>query len=211
MAKPSLVTANSISFGKNTARYCLDELSYEPDFTKSSKEWFEYQRLAHPRRKAEYATIRKMKNGLFPNDHIEYANNGKPYLAESPLHISISHSLNFGLFAFGPDRFGCDIEEPNERLNRVYAKFTSEIEINTLKGLDRLDQLCILWTCKEAIYKLMDRSGVDWKKDCQCVGGELPELTFRWNHQGESALVQCYVIPYAHQAWISFAFKKTNG
>ena len=48
--------------------------------------------LQHPKRKIEFIGVRQLRNEMIKNHEISYLISGKPYLKDSKMHISISHS-----------------------------------------------------------------------------------------------------------------------
>jgi phosphopantetheinyl transferase len=166
--------------------------------------------IMHEKRRKEYAAIRKLKNRIFKNHRILYTLNGKPYLETSEKHIGISHSKNFALFAYSDSSFGCDIEEIDDRLLRVKNRFTNHRELSMLAHFSPLDQLCMLWTSKEAIYKLLGFSGVNWNVDCQLIEVIFPRLIFKLIWREKEIQLMCYLQQPCENAWISWAIIKEN-
>lgn len=82
---------------------------------------------------------------------------GAPSLADSPLHISISHSAHFAALAVDESvRIGVDIEEPRlEQLRRVVSKFLAPEELPRWES-----RLLQAWTAKEAAFKAAGISGL---------------------------------------------------
>lgn len=82
---------------------------------------------------------------------------GKPHIAESEAHISISHTTGWGaavLSKAGP--VGIDIEFPKPQVQRIARKFLHADE-RTWTGED-MERLTWVWSAKEALYKLHGRT-----------------------------------------------------
>lgn len=133
----------------------LEELS----FTKSEA-----------RRKEKLAT-RALLNVIFPEKlYLGHHDNGKPYLENSAWEISISHTNRFVAIIIHPDEdLGIDIESLERDFSAVEKKALSEDEIEDLGDNEkkRRLQLAIYWCAKEAIYKRMSISAVDFAEQIE--------------------------------------------
>jgi len=199
------VDSELLSNGK-TIQYVLLDINHQENQGKLLPLEEEEQALiSSEHRRKEYAAVRKLKNRIFKNHRILYALNGKPYLEPFEKHIGISHSKNFALFAYSDSVFGCDIEENDVRLLRVKNRFTSNSELSLLAHFSPLDQLCILWTSKEAIYKLLGFSGVNWNVDCQLTEVIFPRLKFKLTWREKEIVLMCYLHKPFEDVWISWA------
>ena len=105
---------------------------------------------------------------------------GKPYLPDSHLHISISHSKNRLCIALSEStEIGVDIEDLHPRLDRVKHMFLTDIEQSALPA--GLLPLALCWSAKEAVYKLLGKEagamGENVKLDidslCQALHSEV--------------------------------------
>lgn len=174
---------------------------------------FEVEALAlitNEKRKIEYQSLRFLKNRFFKGSPIEYLPNGKPYLPGFHDNIGISHSKKHVVFAFSKVLFGCDIEEKDPRLFSVEARFTGPSETSRLEPFSPLDRLCILWTCKEAIFKLVGVMGIRWKEQCTLLHVDAPILTFQLALQDRIILVKCYIEKASPSTWFSLAFHQNH-
>lgn len=81
---------------------------------------------------------------------------GKPYLEKNNVHLSVSHSYPFVAVIMDlHEDVGIDIEFQENRILRLAEKFMSIEEFNYSKG--NLLLSTILWSAKEALYKLHGR------------------------------------------------------
>ena len=89
---------------------------------------------------------------------------GKPYLENSPYHISISHSHDMAAVIAAPQRVGIDIQFIVEKIDRIAHKFMRPEELESLKASTRLEQLHIYWGAKESLYKAYGRRLLDFRE-----------------------------------------------
>ena len=112
-------------------------------------------------RRAEWLAVRLIIKELFGTDcEVAYHSTGRPYLKNSNVHISISHTRGYAAVAYhcvAP--IGMDIEYISPRVERIADRFTSQEESSYIEQYDASDrQKCHLinWSAKEALYKLFD-------------------------------------------------------
>lgn len=129
----------------------------------TDKEELYLKNLTNENRKQEFLQLREIKNKTIGKIEIQYKNDGKPFLTDSGDYISISHSQNFIGFLKAPFNVGLDIEEINERVIKVKQRFLNANE-QLLFGPSLLN-LTIAWTLKEALFKLNERKGIDFRKE----------------------------------------------
>lgn len=78
---------------------------------------------------------------------------GKPYLAGSDIHISLSHSYPYvAAIAHRTKNVGIDLEQPKEKLLRIAHRVLSESELHDA-GNDVVKH-CIYWCAKESLIKI---------------------------------------------------------
>ena len=84
------------------------------------------------------------------------------------MEISISHSKEFvAIILHASDSLGIDIESLDRDFSAVEKKALSEDEIEDLGDRNRTLQLAIYWCAKEAIFKRMSLSGVDFAEQIE--------------------------------------------
>jgi phosphopantetheinyl transferase len=87
---------------------------------------------------------------------------GKPYLANFPHLISLSHSFDYAAVMVSKDKaVGIDIELIKDKIERIAHKFMSKRELAFIKK-DRIEQLYACWCAKEAIYKLHGKKNISF-------------------------------------------------
>ncbi|MGZ3883892.1 MAG: 4'-phosphopantetheinyl transferase family protein [Bacteroidia bacterium] len=97
------------------------------------------------------------------NEPVELAYNaeGKPYLAGSGLHISISHSHDrLAVIADTRGPTGIDIEQIRDKVLRIRTKFLNRKELKCAG--DNVEKLITYWACKEALYKINSLRNIDF-------------------------------------------------
>ncbi len=87
---------------------------------------------------------------------------GKPYLANFPHYISLSHSFDYAAVMVSKTKaVGIDIELIKDKIERIAHKFMSHQELNFISE-DRIEQLYVCWCAKEAIYKLHGKKNISF-------------------------------------------------
>ncbi len=86
---------------------------------------------------------------------IEVRENGKPYLKNSPLYISISHSGDMAACAISEKFVGIDIEKMREVNPRLINRICTDEEKTFIEhSKDKNEALLDIWTAKEAYFKI---------------------------------------------------------
>jgi 4'-phosphopantetheinyl transferase len=125
---------------------------------------------------------------------------GRPYLLGCGLHISLSHAYPFAAAALHPLLpVGLDVEQARPQLLRIRHKFLSEGE-QALVG-DNLENLCLWWAAKEALYKLHGQPGLIFARDMQLapsahaqrLQGWLKGHSYEIHYQWHGNLLLCVV------------------
>ena len=88
---------------------------------------------------------------------------GKPYLANLPHYISLSHSFDYAAVMISENKpVGIDIELINTKIERIAHKFMNEQELSNMDKNHLTEHLYISWCAKEAIYKLQGKKNVSF-------------------------------------------------
>jgi len=123
--------------------------------------------ISNENRKQEFIQARKLRNETIGKIEILYNEDGKPLLTDSDYFISISHSQHFiGIFK-APFNIGLDIEEINGRVLKIKQRFLNNEE-QILFGTN-IENLTLAWTLKEAMFKLNNRTGIDFRTELLIV------------------------------------------
>ena len=147
--------------------------------------------FGNAQRKREFMAVRQLKHEVFGEELIIYGENGKPRFDNSEISIGISHSAHWALFAHARIPFGCDIEEVSDRITPLSDRFCSSEELELFAGEVGIMQLTQLWSCKEALYKLVNIKGIHWKNQMRCIAFSGTKFTFAVETGTEDFIVNC--------------------
>ena len=113
--------------------------------------------------------VRALLNALFDEKvYLSHHDNGKPYLENNPVNISITHTDKYVAVILHEEQdCGIDIESLDRDFSAVEKKALSEDEIEDLEDEKRNEQLAIYWCAKEAIFKLLSRYNVDFAEQIE--------------------------------------------
>ena len=113
--------------------------------------------------------VRALLNALFDEKvYLSHHDNGKPYLENNPVNISITHTENYvAVILHEEEDCGIDIESLDRDFSAVEKKALSAEEIEDLEEEKRNEQLAIYWCAKEAIFKLLSRYNVDFAEQIE--------------------------------------------
>lgn len=130
----------------------------------------ELSQIPNPNKQLEFVAVRHLarivceENLGIVYQGISKDENGKPYFYEISYEISISHCLPYVAIALHPSQsVGVDIEKEQEKLLRVAPRVFSEKEMIFCKN--DLRKTCILWSSKEALYKIYAKKGLTFQTD----------------------------------------------
>jgi phosphopantetheinyl transferase len=107
---------------------------------------------------------------LFPGKQLELNKdeNNKPSLKVDgkPYHISITHSFDMAAILVSEQQVvALDLELIDQRIERVMYKFCNEAELAYLQPAQQLEQLTVIWSAKETLYKYYGRKELDFRKN----------------------------------------------
>ena len=89
---------------------------------------------------------------------------GKPFLINSKLQISLTHTLDYiGVVISSCGAVGIDIEKPRPQITKVLPRLCSQSELETIG--ENLELATVFWSAKEALYKLYGKRKVDFKEN----------------------------------------------
>ncbi len=120
-------------------------------------------------RKALWVGARVMVKEMF-DGKIAYLDSGKPILVDkdshaSKTHISISHTHDLVVLAFGEKPLGVDIENLERDASRAVRKFATHGELNLAQEHFPQNPHLWVWCAKEALYKAHGVEGIELKTD----------------------------------------------
>ncbi|MDR3287001.1 MAG: 4'-phosphopantetheinyl transferase superfamily protein [Prevotellaceae bacterium] len=126
------------------------------------------QMTAHQRRLESYA-VRALLTEIFDERvYIGYEEDDSPYIKNTHYKISISHSGKFAcIYVHQNTNVGVDIESLSRNFDAVEKKILSDDEQEYLNEKYKQLQLALIWSAKEAIYKLMGERNIKFSKQIQ--------------------------------------------
>ena len=135
-----------------------------------------YTEISALHRKKEWLATRALLNEVMSEPHlIKYHIDGRPFLENCPLNISISHSAGYVVILlhelFTP---GIDIEITTRQVGRVASRFLSPDELAACKAVPELSnhRLLMHWCAKEAIYKMIPLSNIEFSTDIRILAND---------------------------------------
>jgi len=113
--------------------------------------------------------VRALLNALLDEKvYLSHHDNGKPYLENNPVNISITHTEKYvAVILHDEEDCGIDVESLDRDFSAVEKKALSEDEIEDLEDDKRNEQLAIYWCAKEAVFKLLSRYSVDFAEQIE--------------------------------------------
>ena len=122
------------------------------------------EEMGSDRRVNEWLASRVLLYDLTGKDvSVLYHDNGSPYLSDHSCNISISHSNNYvAVLLSATLQVGVDIEGISERIFKIKERFINDEESIDLDN--ELIHLLLHWSGKETLFKLMNKSEVDFKE-----------------------------------------------
>ena len=89
-----------------------------------------------------------------------------PYLADHSQQISITHTGEYAAVILHPCHpVGIDIERVSDKVARVKHKFLNKSELAFVDSRSEKTHLALMWSAKEALYKVMGQESVDFIND----------------------------------------------
>ncbi|WP_421918189.1 4'-phosphopantetheinyl transferase superfamily protein [Marinifilum sp.] len=128
----------------------------------SDKELEKLNSFGSESRKKEYLAIRLLvQRYISANLRIENNKHGKPFLVDSDLNISISHTKNFAaIFVCKESIPALDMEFLSDRVQRIANRFLSESELENISDQNRTFHLYQHWCAKECLIKFYGKKDV---------------------------------------------------
>ena len=127
--------------------------------------------IHHPTKALEYLASRALKNSIFPEKEFSFDDTGAPYI-QGEGFLSISHNQRYVVLIHSKEfKVGIDIECIREKASLVSARFCSDEE-SAQFDRNSAQEMSLLWSFKETLYKLSDRVGLDLLKDIKVTRSE---------------------------------------
>ncbi len=139
---------------------CCDTLITAEDVASAS-------RFQNERRRQEHLTWRRVvRRELGRGVRISYNDVGAPVVDLPDTHISVAHGADHVAIAIGNERVGVDIECYDRDFDSAASRYMSDSE--HIISTDRRWS-AMVWSAKEAMYKLYGRRGVELKSDLRIL------------------------------------------
>ena len=146
-------------------------------FNPMKEELENYFLFRNESRKREWLAARLLlREMIHGTSKIVYDASGKPLLINSPGHISISHSSNSVVIYYHPENQpGIDIELFSRDVGRIAKRFLSPKELAdcTFDGLLSNKDLMLRWCAKEAVFKMVPYSNIEFASQIYCIAEPL--------------------------------------
>lgn len=117
------------------------------------------------RKRTEFLAARMLVHALTASPErlpLEKDAFGKPFLPETALSVSLSHSHGYAAALLAPGWIGVDIQYLVEKIGRLAHKFLRPEELESLGVATRLEHLHVYWCAKEALYKAYGKKALDF-------------------------------------------------
>ena len=126
------------------------------------------------RRREHLAWRRVVRSELGRGVVIDYNEVGAPVVDTPNTHISVAHCAQSVAVAIANEPVGVDIEALDRNYERVKSRFMSPAE-EALSSLEAWP--AVVWTAKEAIYKLYGKREVDLTEDIRITAFDAERMT----------------------------------
>ena len=121
------------------------------------------------KRRNEFVSTRNLRTHLFGKKTIKYNEFGAPYIENSNIHISISHTNEYVGIAWSEKHpVGMDIEVIDRNVSSIQHKFINPNEKKMISLYENENIPLMIWSIKESLYKLNRSKGLDFLKDLSC-------------------------------------------
>lgn len=147
---------------------CCDTLITASDVASAS-------RFQNDKRRREHLAWRRVvRNELGRGVVIDYNEVGAPIVDIPNTHISVAHGGERVAVAIADEPVGVDIESLDRNYEKVKSRFMSPAE----EALSDMEEWpAMVWTAKEAIYKLYGKREVDLTEDIHIIGLNTETMT----------------------------------
>jgi 4'-phosphopantetheinyl transferase len=118
-------------------------------------------------RKLEFLSVRALLAELIGKEAgIVYNKNNKPFLKDGSRFISISHSHKLtSILLSTNEKVGIDLEYMSSNISTLAFKFLNRREKITKESNNRKYHLYLHWCAKEALYKICDKEGINFRNN----------------------------------------------
>lgn len=125
--------------------------------------------LHTPERIGQWLAARVIVWRLF-GKHIGYTEAGQPFLEDSDIHISITHTADLAAVMTSPQVCGADMENIGRRAEKLVRRYATDREIEMAKAAFAVNPAILIWSAKEALYKLVQKPGAEFRSELTLDG-----------------------------------------
>lgn len=164
-------------------------------------------RITNDRRRLEWLASRALLREFGYTGQVMYHPTRRPFLAQSRSHISITHSFPFAAVILSPEFLvGIDIESYVRPFEDVSDKVLSKNEKRWV-DVDDSRQMALIWSAKEALYKLPGMEGIgpasmDIKPMGNLSGQGVFDATVRTGNILQRFQLHYYYFEYYNVVWV---------
>ena len=147
---------------------CCDMLITASDVASAS-------RFQNDKRRREHLAWRRIvRNELGRNVTIDYNEVGAPIVDSPNTYISVAHGGESVAVTIADEPVGVDIESLDRNYARIKSRFMTPVE----ESLSTMEEWpAVVWTAKEAIYKLYGKREVDLTEDIHITAFDTRSMT----------------------------------
>jgi 4'-phosphopantetheinyl transferase EntD len=151
-----------------------------------------FELINHTQKRAEFLASRFALNHLVPNYSLSYEDR-RPDL-DSGEHVSLTHCTKYGGAMYGHNkRVGLDVELHRPELMKISRKFVRIDEKRYIMPGEELFFYQILWSAKEALFKLWKKGNVYFKEDLKVEPFEMVEDGITYAQIFKDEIIKCKV------------------
>lgn len=153
----------------------VDDLLHLACLSPIEKESF--SNIKHESRKREWLATRALLMSVLKRKvEIEKASSGRPFFKDEQINISISHTVGMVVVLLAEnENLGVDVENLSRSIGRVAPRFLSEQELVACEQSEKQRRLMCHWCAKEAVFKAIDESDIDFANQIRLDSMNLQE------------------------------------
>lgn len=127
------------------------------------------ENISHDSKKKEYLAGKNAVMQMCLLEKIQFGGigkdeHGKPFLKNNTYEMSLTHTIDYVGVVFSKSKaVGMDIEKPRNQIFKVLNRLCVASETSWVS--DDLERATVLWSAKEALYKLYGKRKVDFKEN----------------------------------------------
>ncbi len=132
----------------------------------SQLEWELSARYTSTTRRQEWLSWRLfLREELEQNCKIEYTELGAPYIVDSPLFLSVSHTKKSVAIVLSDTTCAIDMELKSRNFAAVKSRYLTAEECDIISAATNPIALAVAWSAKEAAYKYSAEAALDMTRD----------------------------------------------